>query len=125
MAERAGRMTLRTGFDAARQHVLLQIEEGDKAWAHITLELPEFTDLQRDLARYRQQFSETVPMELEPGAKAEAAVDPRWQVMTGNPGLPEGAVLLQIRHPGYGWLHFAVPEASARKMGKVLARATR
>jgi hypothetical protein len=118
----AGHMRLKTWFDAAQQHVTLQIEEGEKKWAHVTLELPEFTDLMRGLARYRMQFAEQVPGSIDPGAKVEAIANPAWEVRSEVPGLPDRTALLHLRHPGYGWLSFAVPADEAREMGRALIR---
>ncbi len=37
---------------------------------------------------------------------ADAVVNPAWYTMLG-----EGGTLLQIRHPGIGWLSFVIPPA--------------
>ena len=125
MAEQAGHMSLRTWFDKDRQEVAFQIQEGDKAWGHVTVELPEFTDLMGHLAEYRMKFSEPVPRQIDPGTRSEATVSPVWSVTTlTNPpeGVEAGSVLLQIRHPGYGWLSFVVPPKDAMTLSRGLEK---
>ncbi|VVD63198.1 hypothetical protein PPN31114_00210 [Pandoraea pneumonica] len=41
-----------------------------------------------------------------PHLKMTAAYDPRWQV---GPDPMGGGAVLKIRHPGFGWLAFAIP----------------
>lgn len=116
----AGNMQISSGFDAEKQHVVLQINEGHKAWAHITLELPEFIEFIRSLANLRAMFAEQVPTDVEPGSRLDAVVNPAWMVMVDNPGLPKDAALLLLRHPGFGWLSFALPENERKAMGQAL-----
>lgn len=121
----AGHMQLRSGFNAEKQEVVLQINEGEKAWAHITFELPEFVEVVKKMGELRSMFAEQVHDGLEAGARVEAIVDPRWEVRGQTPGLPKGAALLHLRHPGFGWLSFAIPAHEAIAMGESLAKATK
>jgi hypothetical protein len=118
-----GHMQLQSGFNEAEQHVVLQINEGEKAWAHITLELPEFIEHIKKLAGLRTLFAEQVPADIDPGTRIEAINDPGWIVHAKNPGLPAGTVLLHLRHPGLGWLSFAIPAHEAKAMSETLAKA--
>lgn len=114
----AGRMTLRLTFDEARQMVVLETAQEGVALAHITLELPELTDLMRSLMERRAAFAEPVPMEAPDRTSRDTAlVDPAWRITRSGPDL---LVLLQLRHPGYGWLNFALPAHEAAAMARYL-----
>lgn len=123
MSDRAGKMQLVASFNAKEQHAQLQINEGPRAWAHVTLELPEFIAFVQGMGRLRQQFAEPVAAELDAGSRVEAVVDPAWRVMDLTQGLPAGSATLLLRHPGFGWLGFALPQHEARALGEALLRA--
>lgn len=120
----ASRMSLKTWFDPGSQHVGLQINEGETEWAHITLELPEFTDLLRNLADYRVRFTEQVPDRVSPGERQTAIFDPNVELVAQTPGLPPGTPSLLFRHPNYGWLGFSLPKSKAEQLAAALLRAT-
>lgn len=44
---------------------------------------------------------------MEQPKTMEAALDPRWHV-----SLSDSNTILQIRHPGYGWVGYVIPPAS-------------
>lgn len=117
----AARMELVTSFNAERQHVQLVMEEAGTPLAHMTIELPELIDLIARLGQYRAEFSEQVPPRLDPGMRLMALADPIYRVAQ-NPSLGPGEVALQIRHPHYGWLSFALPGHEARHMADLLMR---
>lgn len=48
-----------------------------------------------------------------PGEPVEAQIDPRWWIA---PEAFVDGVLLQIRHPRFGWLAFALPLQSVREL---------
>lgn len=122
MTDKAGKMQLRTSFNAEKQFAQFQINEGERAWAHVTLELPEFSDFVQGMGRMRQLFTEPVAPDLDAGSRLEAVVDPRWRVMNQVPGHPAGSATLLLRHPGFGWLGFALPQHEARALGEALLR---
>lgn len=120
----AGHVVLKTGLNDKEQHAIFQIEERGTPLAHVTLELPEFTDVLRGLGDLRTRFAEQVPPAIDIGARVAVTVDPAWTVMTDVPELPEGMVLLHVRHPGFGWLSFALPGHEAESMAKALSVST-
>ena len=44
---------------------------------------------------------------MEQPKTMEAALDPRWYL-----SLAESNTILQLRHPGYGWVGYVIPPAS-------------
>jgi hypothetical protein len=57
----------------------------------------------------RAKREPAVPME-QPG-KTEAAVDPRWHL-----SMLDVNTLLQLRHPGHGWVGFVIPPPSRAQL---------
>jgi hypothetical protein len=66
------------------------------------------------LANLREQVSPPVST-AEPAANepAEAKLDPQWWI---GPETFAGGAMLKIRHPGLGWLAFAIPLENLRKL---------
>lgn len=118
-APRAGRMSLRSWFDQKTQQVCIELIEGDQPIAHITLELPEFSTLLRNLGQLRTKFAEPVPRSLEPRARMDVNDLTAYSVISGPS--EEGRVLA-VRHPGYGWLAFAIPERGCSRISADLVR---
>jgi hypothetical protein len=54
------------------------------------------------------------PTEFAPTGSVHAISDPAW---TAEPEMMEGNILLHIRDPGFGWLHYCLPRDAARKLG--------
>jgi len=52
--------------------------------------------------------------EFVPTGSVHAIPDPAW---TAEPEMMEGDILLHIRDPGFGWLHYCLPREAARKLG--------
>ena len=48
---------------------------------------------------------------MEQPAKMEAALDPRWFI-----SLTDGNTVLQMRHPGYGWVGYVIPPSSRAQL---------
>lgn len=54
-----------------------------------------------------------VPMEQP--QTMEAALDPKWYL-----SMAEGNTVLQLRHPGYGWVGYVIPPASRAQLATFL-----
>lgn len=78
------------------------------------LQAATIEQLIRALGVMRAQMSPPVRTE-DPkfGDEVEALTDPRWWI---NADSFIGGALLQIRHPGFGWLGFALPLQSLRDL---------
>lgn len=57
----------------------------------------------------RAKREPAVPMEQP--KTMEAAFDPRWFI-----SMAEANTILQLRHPGYGWVGYVVPPASRAQL---------
>lgn len=117
-----GKMHVITWLDEKQQHVGIQINEGEKAWGHITLEAPELSGFIEKLGMQRAKLSDQVASEVERGWRFQLTADPAWAVVDQQPELPPNAATLLLRHPGYGWLAFGLPQHEAKAMGEALVR---
>jgi len=54
-----------------------------------------------------------VPGDPAPNVPPEAKLDPQWWI---GPETFVGGAMLKIRHPGFGWLAFAIPLENLRKL---------
>lgn len=116
---RAGHMSLRSWFDEKSQQACLELIEGDRPLGHITLELPEFATLLRHLGQLRAKFAEPVPRSIEPRARMDLNDLTAFSVIDGQ---SEAARVLALRHPGYGWLAFSIPDRGCGRIAAELVR---
>lgn len=75
--------------------------------------------LSRGLAEIRAEMQPPVPAQWTPGQTAAGTRNPAFLC---EAEALHGGSLLHLRHPGYGWLHFAFPAEIARKIGTFLLR---
>lgn len=72
----------------------------------------------RRVAHIRADMRPEVPAGLE-NTTMIAQVDPAWRTFPSlHPGTP--GVALNLRHAGYGWLGFVLPDEEALKLGRWL-----
>jgi hypothetical protein len=113
------KMVINVGLTEDRSQMILQLEEAGFALGHIKYDAPEIETLLRHIARARSEMAETVPSEIDPGARIQSIIDPDW--ITRIPvDAPLAGVLLAIRHPGLGWLGNLLPPHDARNLGRSL-----
>lgn len=112
------RMTLRI---APRDdgEVLMQMEDGDTPLAHMIFDGASVEEVIRNLSAARMQLPEAVTPDLDPGARMEAVVDPRWKTELIS---DHGVAVLALRHPGLGWVSFAFPPHEALALGQSLQK---
>lgn len=114
-----GRMIIKCGVDELRETVLVRIEENEKSLGQVGLDGRSTEALILSLGKQRAALKEEVPRTLEAGTSIEAMLDPVWQV--DGQKLPEGRVLA-LRHPGFGWLTFVIPDHEAKSIADWLTR---
>ena len=51
------------------------------------------------------------------GEPLQVAHDPQWEIDSVT---PDGTVVINLRHPGMGWLQFRFPRKSAAKLANAL-----
>jgi hypothetical protein len=113
---------LRAQLSETRDETILQIEEGERALAHIRLPATELQNMLQRLAALRAEMREPVERSAEEARTMPTARDPSWSI-----GFMEadGAAVLALRHPGFGWLAFHLPRERAASLGDALQRAAR
>jgi hypothetical protein len=73
-------------------------------------------DMVKDLGELRSEMEPEVPDTFT--ADEEPVADPVWEIAADQSG--GDAVLLHIRDPRFGWLHYAIPREEARKLAGYL-----
>lgn len=90
----------------------------------VGLSIEALESLLAGLAQAREQMTPPVPVgeeAIKTKITLQSTLHPHWYV-GGN--LQIDAVLLHWRHPGFGWLHFALPKQEAERLGQTLISAT-
>ncbi len=81
-------------------------------------------DLQmRRLAELRPQLSDPVPRDPKPGEQFLAENDPRWELRRIAHHDARGFALY-LRHSGYGWQSYFLPEAEAQEIARIMSMNT-
>jgi hypothetical protein len=107
------------------QFELKVLEGGLHAWLSVSdegggsisgpLDAADMDEFIRILGTIRESLAEQVPLRLELPARVRCIIDPGWWC---DPKPKQR--LLALRHPGYGWLGFALPTEQARKLAGLL-----
>jgi hypothetical protein len=113
------RMELRLNADQSREHVTVEMWTDGKPVGHMLLDGATAEKHIHDMARHRAMLNDSVPTELDPGARLEALIDPVWHVPPNR--IPEGRILA-LRHPGLGWLTFVLPDKEAQAIAEWLTK---
>lgn len=111
-------MALKTWVDEKKERAFLAIEEAGAQLAHIWFEAPELEEVIATLAARREELADAVPEELEGTYRKHFIANPNCIVIK-NPNGP--GKLFLIRHPGLGWLGFAISPPGALEVAKLLA----
>lgn len=84
----------------------------------VSLDTEGLDSLLRRLAHVRADLRPEVPVDLEKTTTI-AQMDPAWRTFPSlHPGAP--GVALNLRHSGYGWVGFVLPEGEALNLGRWL-----
>ncbi|RYF76057.1 MAG: hypothetical protein EOO22_03155 [Comamonadaceae bacterium] len=71
------------------------------------------------LADLRAQMLPSHPMKADLSQEMVAISNPKWLI---HPHAATESVLVHVRHPGFGWLLFALPPATSRRLGEALIK---
>src|SRR5262245_35132895 len=114
-----GRMTIKSGPDEEKENVVIYIEEDGNLKAWVILDPATVAQHIHDLAKHRAALNDQVPTELEPVSLLATIINP----VCRTPGhrTVHGRVLV-IRHPGLGWLSFAIPDKEAASIAEWLTK---
>lgn len=111
-------ISVTTGLDAQDKNIaILQIEQDMEPLAHVMLPPPELSNLIEKLGKTRAAMPDQIPPELSPGSRLPFINSPAWHVEQRGAEL-----LVAIRHPGYGWLAFTMPENEADKFSSAVSK---
>jgi len=113
------KMSLHVFPDAALDHVVIELWRDEEPLGHIQLDPAAAEKHARDIAAARATLNDPVRPSLDPGSRLDAIADPAWRISERRTSLGR---LLAIRHPGFGWLAFMIPEAEAAAIAEWLTK---
>jgi hypothetical protein len=91
----------------------------DDPLGHMILDAAGLELLIKNLAGARAVMEEPVGREIAPGTELVSVLDPAWRTRSPpHPSIP--GPLLALRHPGFGWVSFVLPDNEARSLGQWL-----
>lgn len=100
-------------------HVEIALESGGEVVGRAELDAAGAEAHVRQVAEQRAGLAEPVPQGLAVGAPLEGVFDPVWHVQDA----PDGVVILALRHPGLGWLSFALPPEEVQPLTEAIRTA--
>ncbi len=109
------KMALSVWTHQDRTHVVMRLDEDGKTVADILLDGPAADRHIRRVAGARGELTDEIPRSLTAGAGLETVADPVWRTAKPAQGEFDG-VAVALRHPGLGWLSFALSPAEARAL---------
>jgi hypothetical protein len=109
------KITVKSSDDRETLH--LQFDEEDRLLGHVVLDGASAEQLTHEIAGHRARLKELPAKELDIGSRVDAVFDPIWLGYGKN---TDQGRLLALRHPGFGWLGFIIPDHKAAAMAKWL-----
>ncbi|MEY4257097.1 MAG: hypothetical protein RLZZ141_2324 [Pseudomonadota bacterium] len=106
-----------TAITEDHQIAVLEIVTDGESSGYLGLSAPELDEIIHRLGDIRQQMSDRVPPRLDVNPRLPAIDDPAWHLGITEDNL---TVTLAIRHPGFGWLGFSLPQNEAKHLGELL-----
>jgi hypothetical protein len=113
------RNTIKLGFAVRGDGTTVRVTIPAEEPVTLVLDTAGVEALMKGLAEIRADMTPAVPPEWATGQAAAGVRSPRF--VCEEEAL-HGGSLLHLRHPGYGWLHFAFPAEVARRLGAFLLR---
>lgn len=98
-----GKMVLNVRADDTLRKAVIRLDEGEKPLGVVFLDAVDLEDHIFTLARIRSGLKDQVTPALERNARILAVPNPTWQLQPSKDGK---AVVLALRHPGFGWVSF-------------------
>jgi hypothetical protein len=101
-----------------KRSVHLELRENEAEGVTIGLKPDELEALIRRLGYWREKMADQVPLDHRAVTETFAVPNPVWRLeRSPHPAL---GCLLSLRHTGFGWLSFVLPDHEARSMGRGL-----
>jgi hypothetical protein len=85
----------------------------------VVLDTERVDEILKGLGKFRASMQPEVPRDWQMGGRVIATADPIWRT---EPEMLQGNSLLHLRDPGYGWLHYMIPKAEAKRLAEFLTR---
>jgi hypothetical protein len=96
--------------DDIRDHVAINVDQDGKMLCQLLMDAPAVADFISELANQRAALKEQVAPMLDPGSRIDALIEPSFRI---EGELWNGRRILAFRHPGFGWLGFALDQKHA------------
>jgi hypothetical protein len=97
----------------------LVLELGPDVRLEANLDVAAIDQAIDSLARVRASLVPPIPAKVTSGDRVSVRTDYKWQVREGK---IEDRRILSLRHPGFGWLNFAMPDDDAKDLAQWLTR---
>jgi hypothetical protein len=104
-------------FDEDRKWVTLKLSSDPHV--SVKLDVTRLAQLQETLGAIREKIVPEVSRTLPQGDKIKSLANPFWVISSGEGA---GDLLLHLRDPRYGWLHYLVPKSEGAKLLAFLQR---
>ncbi len=108
-------LTLNLTLSEDRMSVTIEALDPSGAKVSGTADAADLDELIVALGSVRAALADVVPEELEPPARVATIRDPAWLTES-----QDGRRIVCFRHPGYGWLAFALSELDAEDLAEGL-----
>lgn len=108
-------LTLNLTLDEDRLTATIEAVDPEGVKVSGVADAADLDELIRALGAVRAAMADAVPEALEPPARVATLREPAWWC-EGQPGVQ----VLCLRHPGYGWLAFALPQPEAELIAERL-----
>jgi hypothetical protein len=105
-----------TFVDERTARLEFAFEDGHKS--SVNMDSADMDALIENFATVRAAMSDPVPEQLDPIPRLPTTEAPKWWVYDPR---PDGH-MLALRHPGFGWLGFLLPQESALSLAGFLFR---
>lgn len=112
------KMELQVDLVHAIDQINLTLKQDGKPLGWIGLAAADMDALIERLATARAAMADAVPAALDPGSRIQSTVNPAWRT---RHNLDPNGILLDLRHPGLGWMSFQFPETEAQRLALGLA----
>lgn len=113
------KMEMLSGVSEDRQSAVINLLQDGVALGHIIYDASTLEQFIHQLAALRASLPEQVAPTLDPGSRIDAQIAPAWQIPAVK---SEHGRLLLLRHPGLGWLGFALGDKHAAEIAEWLTK---
>jgi len=108
---------LKFAIDDQSSIAQLELRSDGKTVAKFKLSDELLEDFQQQISDLRSKSANsTIPKDIKPQDIKSILVHPKWRATLGQ-GKLDGHLIFSVRHPGYGWLSYALPPDEKQTLG--------